>query len=73
MNFQHFANSTDNELRYPFFRSSLSYNTSARHGRHECDTNGTSATRVRNFDFDNGKSENIFSHPYISYMENERL
>ena len=28
-------------------RSSLFYNTSARHGRHECDTNDTSATRVR--------------------------
>ena len=28
-------------------RSSLFYNTSARHKRHECDTNDTSATRVR--------------------------
>ena len=27
-------------------RSSLYYNTSARHERHECDTNDTSATRV---------------------------
>ena len=27
--------------------SSLFYNTSARHERHECDTNDTSATRVR--------------------------
>ena len=26
-----------------------------------------------NFDFDNDVSENLFSHPYISYMDNERL
>ena len=38
--------------------------------QHEC---GTSATLVRNFYFDNGTNENIFSHPYISYMVNERL
>ena len=25
------------------------------------------------FNFDNDASENIFSHPYISYMANERL
>ena len=41
--------------------------------RRECNTNDTSATRVKNFDFDNDTSENIFSHPYISYMANERL
>ena len=41
-----------------------------RHERHECDK---SATRIRNFDFNNCTSENIFSHPYISYMANERL
>ena len=35
--------------------------------------NDTNATRVRNSDFDNDKSENIFSHPYISYMANEIL
>ena len=34
---------------------------------------GTSVTRVRNFYFDNDTSENIYSQPYISYMENERL
>ena len=28
---------------------------------------------MRNFDFDNDTSENIFSHPDISYMKNERL
>ena len=37
---------------------------------HKCDT---TAKQVKNFDFDNGTSENIFSHPCISYMANERL
>ena len=32
-----------------------------------------SATRVKNFDFDNDTSENIFSHPCIYYMASERL
>ena len=41
--------------------------------QHEGNTNGTSATRVTNFDFDNDTSENIFSLPYISYIANERL
>ena len=41
--------------------------------RHECYTNDTSATRVKIFDFDNGTSKNIFSHPYIYYMASERL
>ena len=44
--------------------------------RHEWDTsetNNTSATRVKNFDFDNDTSENMFSHPYISDMANEKL
>ena len=39
----------------------------------ECDTNETIATRVKNFDFDNDTSENIFSYPEISYMASERL
>ena len=47
--------------------------TRATRVRQECYTNDTSATRVRNFDFNNYTSENIFSHPYISYMANERL
>ena len=49
------------------------YNTSAtrvRHERHECYTNDTGATLVKNFDFDNKTSENIFSHPYNSYIAN---
>ena len=46
---------------------------SARHERHECDTNDTTAIRVKKVDFDNDTSENIFSHPYISYMANKRL
>ena len=41
--------------------------------RHECYTNDTSATQVKNFDFDNNTSENIFSHSYIYYMASERL
>ena len=38
-----------------------------------CYTNNTNATRVKNFDFDNVKGKNIFSHPYIYYMASERL
>ena len=45
----------------------------ATHVRHESGTNNTIATQVKNFDFDNDTSENIFSHPYINYMPNERL
>ena len=41
--------------------------------RHECYTNDTSAKRVKNFDFDNGTSKDIFSLPYIYYMARERL
>ena len=41
--------------------------------RHDCNTNDTSATQVNNFDFDNGTSKNIFSHPYIYYTASERL
>ena len=41
--------------------------------RHECYTNDTIAIRLKNFDFDNDTSENILSHPYINYIENERL
>ena len=47
--------------------------TSATRVRHECYTNGRSATRVKNFDFDNDASENIFSDFYIYYMTSERL
>ena len=41
--------------------------------QHEWYTNDTSATRVKNFDFDNDTGKNIFSHPYIYYMASERL
>ena len=44
--------------------------TRARYGQHECDT---SAKREKNFHFDNETSESMFSHPYISYMTNEKL
>ena len=63
--------------------SSLIYNTSARHERHEfntsaeratrvqheCHTNGTCTTLVKNFDFDNDTSENIFWNPCIYYRQ----
>ena len=50
-------------------------NMSATQVRRECYTKDTSATgvRVKNFDFDNDTSKNIFSHPYIHYMVSERL
>ena len=32
-----------------------------------------SVTRVKNFDFDNNASKNIFSHPYIYYIGSQRL
>ena len=35
--------------------------------------NNMSVTQVKNFDFDNDTSKNVFSHPYTSYIENERL
>ena len=41
--------------------------------RHDCYTNDTSMTRVKNFYLDNDMSKNIFSHPYIYYMASERL
>ena len=54
--------------------------TRVRHERHQCDTSVArvlherqSATRMKNFDFDNDKSENIFSRSYISCMADERL
>ena len=43
------------------------------HEQHKCDNSVTQTTRVRQFDFDNDTRENIFSHPYVSYMANERL
>ena len=41
--------------------------------RRKCYTNDMSATRVKNFDFDNDMSKNITLHPYIYYMPSERL
>ena len=40
---------------------------------HECYTNNTSATQVKNIDFDNGTSKNIFSQLYIYYMTRKKL
>ena len=50
--------------------------TGATQVQHKCYTNDTSATQmtqIKNFDFDNEMSKNIFSHPYIYYMASERL
>ena len=47
--------------------------TKATRVQHECDTSATRTTRVKNFNLDNGTSENIFSHFYISYLANEKL
>ena len=41
--------------------------------RHECNANDTSATQMKNVDFVNDTSENIFSRPYTSCMANKRL
>ena len=41
--------------------------------RHECYTNDMCAIRVKKIDFDKSTSKNIFSHPYIYYIENEKL
>ena len=35
--------------------------------------NDTSVARVKNVDFDNDTSKNIFSQPYIYYVAIERL
>ena len=43
------------------------------HEQQECDTNDTIATQGENFDFDNNKSKNVLSHPYINYMANKRI
>ena len=48
-------------------------NTSVTQMQHKCYTNDISATRVKNSDFDNDMSKNIFPHPYIYYMASERL
>ena len=36
---------------------------------HECNTNDMSVARVKNFDFDNDTSENIFSHPILAIWQ----
>ena len=41
--------------------------------RHEGYTNNTSSTQVKNFDFNKDKCENIYSHPYMSYIANGKL
>ena len=48
-------------------------NASATRAGRECYMNHTRATQVKNFDFDNGTSENIILHPYVNYIAVERL
>ena len=77
-NFQHFQKEQDHQIDIDCQlkvqrKDCLFYDTSARHERHECQTNDTNTTRVKNLDFDNATSENIFSHSYISYIANEKL
>ena len=54
--------------------------TRVQHKRQECETSATRVLHERQerdtsekFDFDNDTSENIFSHPYITYMANKKL
>ena len=49
--------------------------------QNECNTSATGTTQVRHkcytsgkkFDVDSNKSENVFSHSFITYIENKRL
>ena len=40
--------------------------------QHDCYRNDTNATRMKTFDFENDTDNNIFSHPYIYHIANER-
>ena len=66
------TNKSLTQVRYELHKCSMSATWTTQAG-HECYTNDTSVTRVENFDSDNNTIENIFSHPCISYMANERL
>ena len=64
------SNTSDTEVgqgRYEYSTSA----TRATFLRHKCYTNDMAATRVKYFNFDNETGENIFSHPYISYITNK--
>ena len=43
------------------------------HEQHEYDVSATRTTRVKNFDFGNATSKNIYSHSFIYYMRSEWL
>ena len=66
------TNKSLTQVRYELHKCSMSATRTTQAG-HECYTNNTSVRRVENFDSDNNTIENIFSHPCISYMANERL
>ena len=66
-------------MRHKFYTSKKNQqkcdtsNTQTTRVRYECYTNDTRATQVKNFDFDNDTSKNIFLHLYIYYIASERL
>ena len=66
-------------MRHKFYTSKKNQqkcdtsNTQTTRVLYECYTNDTRATQVKNFDFDNDTSKNIFLHLYIYYMASERL
>lgn len=41
--------------------------------QYECNTNNTSVTQVKNVDFDNASSEDIFSHSYTNFKERKNF
>ena len=41
--------------------------------QHECYTSNANEKQVKNVDFDNGTSKNIFSQTYIYYMASKKL
>ena len=66
-------NTSATQVQHKVWHKYYTNNTSATQVQHKCYTNDTSATWMSNFDSNNGSSENIISHLYISYMANERL
>ena len=57
----------------PTLTTRVQHETRPTRVRRKCDTNGMNATQVKNVDFDNDTSKNIFLHLYIYYMASEGL
>ena len=66
---QHKCNMTATQVWHECYTS----DTSATRVSRGCYTNNTSAKRVKFFEFYSDTSKNMFLHPYIYYMANERL